>query len=105
MTAARENDYIQREYHDGPDGGPPSGAKMESFLDYHMRGEPDWAKLERRELETPFKPSVAGDLDVSYFDDEFTSQPIAESVMPETALGGKGQQYEGFTYVDKGHLG
>ena len=65
----------------------------------------DWAKLEARELEPSFKPNVKSATDTSNFDDEFTSQPIAESVMPETALGGKGQQYEGFTYVDKGHLG
>ena len=57
-TAARENDYIQRAYHDGPDGGPPNGAKCESFLDYLMRGEPDWAKLEQ-ELVDPTKKATA----------------------------------------------
>ena len=69
--------------------------------------ELDWEKLERRELETPFKPSVAGDLDVSYFDDEFTSQAV-ESVVPDMALNASknsGVKFEGFTYVDKGHLG
>ena len=69
----------------------------------------DWGKLERRELEPPFKPRVANELDVSNFDEEFTTSAI-ESVVPDMALGGggaaaKGKHFDGFTYVDKGVLG
>ena len=68
----------------------------------------DWAKLERRELETPFKPNVTSDLDVSNFDDEFTTQAV-ESVVPDMALNSaaanKKMNFDDFTYVDKGHLG
>jgi len=68
----------------------------------------DWAALERRELAPPFKPSVKGELDVSNFDEEFTSQEV-ESVVGDmplaTSPGGKGTNFDGFTFVDKNHLG
>ena len=71
-------------------------------------GPIDWKKLEARQLTPPFKPNVKGELDTSNFDEEFTSQAV-ESVVPDMALGGGGPakttNFEGFTYVDKGHLG
>ena len=72
----------------------------------------DWGKLERREIIPAIKPNVANELDTSNFDEEFTSQAL-ESVVPDMAgLGGAGaakaaasNAFEGFTFVDKGHLG
>jgi serine/threonine protein kinase len=69
----------------------------------------DWTKLEARQLTPPFKPNVKSELDTSNFDEEFTSQAV-ESVVPDMPLGGGGkppptQNFEGFTFVDKGHLG
>ena len=50
---------------------------------------------------------MSGELDVSNFDEEFTSQAV-ESVVPDMALNAgpaKTKHFDGFTYVDKGHLG
>ena len=63
----------------------------------------DWVKLDKREIAPTFKPSVKGETDTSNFDEEFTSSAI-ESVAPTTALAGKGDEFEGFTYVGKGAL-
>lgn len=65
----------------------------------------DWAKLQRREILPSFKPAVKSETDTSNFDEEFTTSAI-ESVVPEGALSkpGKGDEFEGFTYVDNGPL-
>ena len=52
-------------------------------------------------------PDRFAELDVSNFDEEFTSQAV-ESVMPDMALNAhpsKTTNFDGFTFVDKGHLG
>ena len=68
----------------------------------------DWAKLDRREIEPTFKPTVTSELDVSNFDEEFTTQAV-ESVVPDALMSmpkpGQANAFEGFTYVDKGLLG
>ena len=66
----------------------------------------DWALLDKRGIIPAFKPSVASETDTSYFDDEFTSQPL-ESMVPDAAIGGrqpKPTDFEGFTYVGANHL-
>jgi len=67
----------------------------------------DWAALDRREIKPSFVPSVASELDTSNFDDEFTSQPARDSVA-ELASFPKASKaptnFDGFTYVDTGHL-
>jgi len=65
----------------------------------------DWGKLDRREIPPSFKPSVKSETDTSNFDEEFTTSAI-ESVVQGSALAapGKGTEFEGFTYVDKGPL-
>ena len=47
--------------------------------------------------------------DTANFDDEFTSQPIQESVMPESELAAASRNkaanhFDGFTFVDKSVL-
>jgi serine/threonine protein kinase len=37
----------------------------------------DWEKLERKELEAPFKPTVSSDTDITNFDSTFTNEPAA----------------------------
>lgn len=37
----------------------------------------DWEKLERKEIEPPFKPVVASETDIGNFDTTFTSEPAA----------------------------
>jgi len=67
----------------------------------------DWVKLEKRELPTPFKPNVTNELDVSNFDEEFTTQAV-ESVVPDMTFSdpraAKSDAFDGFTYVDTNHL-
>ena len=51
-------------------------------------------------------PQVSSELDVSNFDEEFTSQSTAESVIAEPVAFGKNAKtnFDNFTYVDQGHL-
>ena len=65
----------------------------------------DWAKLERRELEPPFKPEVGHETDVSNFDEEFTSEVAQESFGSDSALSAKAAAaFAGFTYTDASAL-
>ena len=50
----------------------------------------DWDKLARRELPAPYLPPVADDVDVSFFDDEFTNETPRDSDLfdPNKNLGG-----------------
>ncbi|EGT55425.1 hypothetical protein CAEBREN_25185 [Caenorhabditis brenneri] len=36
----------------------------------------DWEAMYRKEIEPPYKPNVQSETDTSYFDNEFTSQPV-----------------------------
>ena len=46
-----------------------------------------------------------GSADTSYFDEEFTSEPVVDSVAPASALSeSKGTKFDGFTFVDKSTL-
>ncbi|EFP11338.1 CRE-AKT-1 protein [Caenorhabditis remanei] len=36
----------------------------------------DWEAMYRKEIEPPYKPNVVSETDTSYFDNEFTSQPV-----------------------------
>ncbi|ULT89702.1 hypothetical protein L5515_008097 [Caenorhabditis briggsae] len=36
----------------------------------------DWEAMYRKEIEPPYKPNVNSETDTSYFDNEFTSQPV-----------------------------
>lgn len=45
----------------------------------------DWQKLYNKEIEPPFKPLVQSDTDTSYFDKEFTSEPVQLTPPPARA--------------------
>lgn len=47
-----------------------------------------------------------GSVDTSYFDEEFTSEPVVDSVVTSSALSeSKGStRFDGFTFVDKSTL-
>lgn len=65
----------------------------------------DWAKLEARSVEPPFKPTVGGATDTSNFDKEFTSEPVMDSVAPDSGMSGSGGgRFEGFTFVGRSAL-
>lgn len=57
----------------------------------------------QRKVAPPFKPKVKDDLDTTYFDEEFLSQPVTDSYeAPKTMLGESVQkEFEGFTYTGK----
>ncbi|KAF8383250.1 akt-1 [Pristionchus pacificus] len=47
----------------------------------------DWPKLYNKEIEPPFKPLVQSDTDTTYFDREFTSEPVQLTPPPVRAGG------------------
>ena len=46
----------------------------------------DFDKLLKKELEPPFKPVLNDSLDVKYFDQEFTSEDLANSAIPQQKI-------------------
>lgn len=50
----------------------------------------------------PFKPDVASATDTSNFDQEFTSEPAMDSVIPDSHLSATvQQQFAGFSYANQ----
>ena len=46
----------------------------------------DFDALMKKELPSPFKPTLNGTLDVGNFDEEFTSEEVVTSAIPEKNL-------------------
>jgi len=62
----------------------------------------DWDKLERREIEPPFKPKVKSETDTSQIDTVFTVEKPQDSLV-ENSLSdaiAKENNFDGFTFVD-----
>ncbi|CAD5212726.1 unnamed protein product [Bursaphelenchus okinawaensis] len=71
--------------------------KMKSFF----RDNIDWNALERRQVQPPYNPNVADDLDLHCFDPEFTEEsprltPYGSSVIARIDQ----SEFEGFDYVN-----
>lgn len=65
----------------------------------------NWDEIYNRRAQPPFVPSVKDDMDVSYFDEEFTNQAPEDSFHETSMLGESVQrEFEGFTYEAKGKL-
>ena len=63
-----------------------------------------------KQVDVPYKPKVKGAADTSNFDQDFTSEPVVDSLAPQgSALSKTLQQnageFSGFTFVNKGKLG
>lgn len=60
----------------------------------------DWGKLMRKEYQAPMTPKLKDELDLSYFDTQFTSQQPFESMQEESSMriSVTGGLFEGFTY-------
>ncbi|KAG9046592.1 hypothetical protein FS837_004011 [Tulasnella sp. UAMH 9824] len=70
--------------------------KAHPFFARHI----DWERLIHKKITPPFKPSVTGQIDVSNFDSEFTSEAPMDSVVTDSALSETVQdQFKGFTYI------
>jgi serum/glucocorticoid-regulated kinase 2 len=78
---------------------------IEAIKAHPFFAEIDFDKLVRREIDSPFKPKVRGTSDTSNFDREFTSEPVVDSVAPDSgfSMGSQGK-FEGFTFVDRGAM-
>ncbi|KAI0030081.1 Pkinase-domain-containing protein [Vararia minispora EC-137] len=77
----------------GANGGEQ--IKRHAFFARHI----DWALLQAKKIQPPFKPSVESALDVANFDQEFTSEAAQDSVVPDSRLSETIQdQFRGFTY-------
>eukprot|EP00297_Palpitomonas_bilix_P003246 CAMPEP_0113894872 /NCGR_PEP_ID=MMETSP0780_2-20120614/17003_1 /TAXON_ID=652834 /ORGANISM="Palpitomonas bilix" /LENGTH=563 /DNA_ID=CAMNT_0000885549 /DNA_START=74 /DNA_END=1766 /DNA_ORIENTATION=+ /assembly_acc=CAM_ASM_000599 len=64
----------------------------------------DWDALMKKEVPAPFKPDIKGELDISNFDEEFTSEDPVDSYLDDTGLSGATAKFEGFTFVDNSVL-
>ncbi|CAK1553476.1 unnamed protein product [Leptosia nina] len=60
-----------------------------------------WEKLERRELDAPFKPRVRHPLDTQYFDRAFTGEkPRLTAVEPQVLRSMDQEPFRGFSYTN-----
>ncbi|PRP75317.1 protein kinase [Planoprotostelium fungivorum] len=84
----------------GPNGG--DDVKKSAFF-----SGLDWAALERKEIEPPFKPKVKDVMDYSQIDTCFTQDKQLESAPNESAMGaaGKDVNFDGFTFVSDSAMG
>ena len=64
----------------------------------------DWRTLNGRQVPPPLVPETASDTDLRYFDRTFTREPARLSPEKESALGGAGDEFSGFTYLPEGEL-
>jgi len=46
----------------------------------------DWEKIKQKKYNAPFKPKVASDYDLRYFDKMFTNEPIRETPPTNNAM-------------------
>lgn len=67
--------------------------------------EIDWDKLEKKEIEPPFKPGVRSKTDISQIDTMFTGEKAVDSVVENSTLtDAKDAHFDGFTYVSNNVL-
>ncbi|XP_059616702.1 uncharacterized protein LOC132261755 isoform X2 [Phlebotomus argentipes] len=61
----------------------------------------NWDRLEKRELEPPFKPQVRHPLDTQYFDKTFTKERVRLTPIDKEILQSMAQdQFQGFSYTN-----
>jgi len=63
----------------------------------------NWEKLDKKEIEPPFKPSVKNSNDTSQIDSQFTTEVPQDSLVEE-GIDAKGANFDNFTYVPKSKL-
>eukprot|EP00411_Alexandrium_monilatum_P020149 CAMPEP_0175251506 /NCGR_PEP_ID=MMETSP0093-20121207/35697_1 /TAXON_ID=311494 /ORGANISM="Alexandrium monilatum, Strain CCMP3105" /LENGTH=328 /DNA_ID=CAMNT_0016545771 /DNA_START=70 /DNA_END=1056 /DNA_ORIENTATION=+ len=78
-------------------GGSPAGGN-------DVKNQPffqglDWAALDGRRIQPPFRPNLQKGDDVKYFEKDFVAQPVVNSEVGE--VGRDVKHFEGFTYTGK----
>ncbi|XP_045446261.1 probable serine/threonine-protein kinase drkD [Melitaea cinxia] len=69
--------------------------------DQQFFGPIHWERLERRELEAPFKPRVRHPMDTQYFDRAFTGErPRLTAVEPQVLRSMDQEPFRGFSYTN-----
>lgn len=60
-----------------------------------------WDKLEKKEIEPPFKPKLKSTADVSNFDSDFTMEkPVLTPIDPQILASMDQEQFKGFSYTN-----
>ncbi|XP_037582930.2 protein kinase C delta type isoform X1 [Dermacentor silvarum] len=60
-----------------------------------------WEKLEKKEVEPPFKPKLKNTADVSNFDSDFTMEkPVLTPIDPQILASMDQEQFKGFSYTN-----
>lgn len=89
-----ERDPTKRLGH-GPSG--TSDVKSHPFF-----AKVDWILLLNKRVKPPWRPEISSLEDVAHFDQEFTSRPAYDSVVPDSMLNDEQQAaFNGFTYNEK----
>ncbi|KAA0189753.1 hypothetical protein HAZT_HAZT000033 [Hyalella azteca] len=61
----------------------------------------DWSKIERKEVETPYKPKLRHILDVQFFDPLFTKRSAALTPIDDSILSSMDQTpFKDFSYTN-----
>lgn len=66
--------------------------------------ELDWEAVFKKDYIPEFVPRVAHEADTSNFDQEFTNEPVVDSVVTPSAIGNLTINFKGFTYKKEGIL-
>lgn len=72
----------------------------EEIMEHPWFAKIDWAALESGTLKPIFKPRRLGDTDTTNFDNEFTAQPVGDSLQGQGPLDAAEGKWEGFSYQD-----
>jgi len=81
--------------------GCGAGGK-EKIMQHPFFKDIDWAKLEKREVEPPFKPDVKNPKKAECFDDEFTQEAaVLTPADPGLVAQIEQKEFEGFSFVNK----
>lgn len=96
-------DLVSRLLVRDPKGRLGSGERDAQEIKEHVFFTPevDWAELASGSMSPPWVPDVAGSLDTSQFDQEFTSMmPIVSPDVRGVYFGSLDKAFEGFSFVD-----
>jgi len=83
-------------------GSGPNGSS--DVKSHHFFAGIDWAKLDRKEYEAPFKPGVRSETDISQIDQAFTSEKPQDSLVERTNIP-HDDNFKDFTYEAPSILG